>query len=266
MASELLSPAEAALLLELSSFSGSKCLQAALLTLLGRGHVELGETGKIFTHRTLRVRDGDGEALPPHVAAVKHAMMAEGRHRILRSNEVAKALQKAFGSDYRRYVHDKVAPELIARGLLRRKDRKFLGLIPYVKYQRTLSGESRAKRLSELMEELGGMKRLLRENPYRARRLAESAGVLLVLSPAAKAQLPKIKDLLDRGSADGGPSHVAFTDSSDDQSSGWELGVDVGGFSFATDAVGMLDGIGSAGDFTGGDGGGDGGDGGGGGD
>jgi hypothetical protein len=188
--------------------------------------------------------------------------MAEGRHRVLRSNEVAKVLQKTFGSDYRRYVHDTVAPELISRGLLRREDRKFLGLIPYVKYQRTVSGESRAKRLAELMDELGGMKRLLRENPNRARRLAESAGVLLVLSPAAKAQLPKIKELLDRGSADGS-SHVAFIDSSEDGSSGWELGVDIGGYSFATDAVGMLDGIGSAGDFTGGDGGGDGGDGGG---
>ena len=107
------------------------------------------------------------------------------------------------------------------------------------------------------MDELGGMKRLLRENPYRPRRLAESAGVLLVLSPAAKAQLPKIRALLDRGSGDGS-SHIAFTGSSDDDSSGWELGVDVGNFSFATDAVGMLDGIDAAGDFTGGDGGGDG--------
>lgn len=263
MASELLSPAEAALLLEPSSFSGGKCLQASLLTLLGRGHVELGETGKIITHRTMRVRDGDGEALPPHVAAVKHVLMAEGRNRVLKASEVAKALQRAFGSDYRRYVHDQVAPELIALGFLRREDRKFLGLIPYVRYERTLSGHSRAKQLSELMDELGGMKRLLRENPYRARQLAESAGVLLVLSPAAKAQLPKIRELLDRDSGDGS-AHIAYTDSSDDGSSGWELGVDVGDFSFATDAARMLDGIGSAGDFTGGDGGGDGGDGGGG--
>jgi hypothetical protein len=262
MASELLSPAEAALLLEPSPFSGGKCLQAALLTLLGRGHVEMGETGTIFTHRTLRVRDGDGDALPPHVAAVKHALMAEGRNRVLRSNEVAKALQTAFGSDYRRYVDDKVAPELIACGLLRREDRKFLGLIPYVKYVRTLSGESRAKRLTELMDELGGMKRLLRENPHRARQLAQSAGVLLVLSPAAKAQFPKIKELLDRGSGDGGSFHVGFMDGSDDGSPRGELGVDVGGFSLATDATAMLDGIGSAGDFTGD--GGDGGDGGGG--
>ena len=262
MASELLSPAEAALLLEPSAFSGNKCLQAALLTLLGRGHVEIGEAGKFSTHRTLRVRDGDGEALPPHVAAVKHALLAEGRNRVLKASEVAKTLQGAFGSDYRGYVHDEVAPELIGRGLLRREDRKFLGLIPYAKYLRTLSGESRAKQLTELMDELGGMKRLLRESPYRARQLAESAGVLLVLSPAAKAQLPKIKELLDRGSGDGGSSYVAFTDSSDDGSSGWELGV--GSFSFAGDAMGMLDGIGSAGDFTGGDGGGDGGDGGGG--
>jgi hypothetical protein len=263
MASELLSPAEAALLLEPSSFSGGKCLQAALLTLLGRGHVEIGETGTFLTHRTMRVRDGDGEALAPHIAVVKHALMAEGRHRVLKASEVARTLQRAFGSDYRQYVHEKLAPELIGGGLLRREDRKFLGLIPYVKYHRTVEGQRRADRLAELMGELGNMKRLVRDNPYRARRLAEAAGVLLVLSPAARAQAPKLKAMLER-ETDGGSSHVSYSDSSDGGSTEWEIGVDVGDMSFATDAFTLFDGVASVGDFTGGDGGGDGGDGGGG--
>lgn len=267
MASELLSPAEAALLLEPSSFSGGKALQAALLALLDRGHIEIGQTGKFFTHRTLRVREGDGEALPPHLSTVKHTLMAAGRHQVLRANEVARALSEAFGSDHRGYVHDKLAPELILRGLLIREDRRWLGLIPYVKYFRTEEGERRASKLSELMAELSGMKRVIRDDPLRARQLARSAGVLLMLSPTARGQVEKLKTMLDRQGDGGGSSHVAYGESDDDGSSGWEIGVDVGNFSFATDAIGMLDGIGSVGDFTGGDGGsGDGGDGGGGGD
>lgn len=263
MTPDLLSPAEAALLLEPSSFSGGKCLQAALLALLDRGHVEIGEEGSIFKHRTMRVRDGDGTPLPPHLAAVKHVLMAKRRHETLRANEVAAALQKTFGSDYRKYVHGKVAPELIGRGLLRREDRKWLGLIPYVKYHLTAAGSARVAKIAELMDELSDMKRLLRDNPYRARRLAETAGVLLVLSPAARAQAAKLKDLIRRGQ-DGGSAYVAYSDSDDD--SGWEIGVETGNFSFADDAIGMLDGVDAAGDFTGGDGGDGGGDGGGGGD
>ena len=264
MASELLSPAEAALLLEPSAFSGNKGLQAALLMLLSRGHVALGETGKWSKRRTLRVRDGNEDGLPHHVAAVKHVLMAEGRDRVLQSTEVAKALQSAFGSDYRRYVHDNLAPELIQRGLLTREDRRFLGIFPYVKYRRTASGEARARHLSALMDELGQMKRLVRSSPDRAISLAMAAGVLLVLSPAARAQIPKLRDMLER-SGDGGSSHVAVA-GSDDGSSGWQVGVDVGELSFATDALGMLDGICSAGDFSGGGDGGDGGGDGGGGD
>jgi hypothetical protein len=269
MTAELLSPAEAALLLDPSSSSGGKCLQAALLALLARDHIRIGETDGFFKYRTMLVRDGDGEALPPHLSVVKHVLMAEGRHRVLKSNEVAAALHKAFGSNYRRYVHDKLAPGLISRGLITREDRKWLGLIPYVKYERTAEGERRNAKVAALMDELSDMKQLVRHEPDRARRLAEAAGVLLVLSPAARAQAAKLEEMVrrqDTGSDGGGTTGGTYAERADEDSSGWELGVDIGNFSFGTDAFAMLDGVSSVGDFTGGDGGDGGGDGGGGGD
>lgn len=260
-------PAEAALLIEPSVSNAGKCLQAALLTLLGRDHIMLSESRSWFvTRRTLRLMPGDGQPLPPHLAVLKNTLATE-RGSLLRSNEVARALQKWFGNDFRRYVHDHLARELIDRGLLVREEPRWLGLIPYIRYRRTTSGEARVAPLLRLMDEAGNIKKLIRTDPDRAVRLARAAGVLLVLSPAAHRQLPKLKALVEQqGSGDSGS--FFYTGSGDDEpSSHWEIGVDFGDFSFATDAVGMFDGIAGVGDFTGGDGGGGGdGDGGGGGD
>ncbi len=102
---------------------------------------------------------------------------------------------------------------------------------------------------------------LIKSDPDKAIRLAQMAGVLLVLSPAAKAQIPKLKAMMaDRG--DGGGYYV---DGSPDEGD-WQIGVDFGSFDFSADVGSWLDTICSVGDFTGGDAGGDGGGDGGGGD
>jgi len=258
-------PAEAALLVEPSIYSAGKCLQATLLSLLGLGHLVIHESRGFFsTSRTLRLLDGDGRPLPPALAVVKNALLSHGRGRVLRSGEAVKALKKGFGLDYRQYVDDKLAPDLIERGLLCREQRKFLGLIPYSAYARTPSGEARAAPLIRLLEEAGGIRKLIKHDPDRAIRIARMAGVLLVLSPAAKVQIPKLKALMADRAADAGSGGGYVDDSAD--GSGWQLGIDFGSFDFSADIGGLLDGVGSVGDFTDGDGGGDGGDGGGGGD
>src|SRR3990170_5323247 len=168
-------PAEAALLIEPKRSSAGKCLQAALLTLLGRDHIMIGETrGWFVTRRTLRLMPGDGERLPSHLSVLKNALATE-RGSLLKSNEVVQALQKYFGNDYRRYVHDHLAPELIARGLLVREDSRWLGLIPYVRYRRTPSGEARAAPLLRLIGDTENMKTLIRSDPDRAVELARAA-------------------------------------------------------------------------------------------
>jgi hypothetical protein len=206
----------------------------------------------------LRVLPTSGESLPAHLTVVVAALRRAGDE--LKASEVAKALQSAFGTDYRHYIHADLAPSLISGGLLQREDRRFLGLIPYTKYNLTPDGQSRVKPIAQLMAELGHMKRLIREETDHALQLALAAGVLLVLSPAARAQADKLKAMLqDKG--DGGSAFVASD--SGGEGTTLEVGVDVGDLSAVPDWA-LMDGICSAGDFTdgGSDGGGDGGGGG----
>lgn len=255
-------PAEAALLIEPRRSTAANCIQAGLLTLLGRGHIAIEEQGKLLKTRHLRIRPGDGEPLPRHLATLKNAIDADSRFGMVRSDQVVRALQRAFGNDYRKYVHDILAPPLMSAGLLMREERRFLGLIPYFHYQRTPAGEARVARLIRLIEEAGGMKKLIRTDPDRAMLIAQLAGIMLLLSSAARAQLPKLKALMTERVGDGGGVFYAGADADE----GASAEVDVGNIDFAADFGGMLDGLCSIGDFTGGDSGGDGGDGGGGGD
>ena len=256
-------PPEAALLIEPKRSTAPQCLQAALLSLLSLGHIALHESKGFFsTAHTLRLLDGEGPPLPPNLAVVKNVLLSHGRGRVLRTQEVIRALQKGFGLDYRQYVEDKLAPSLIKRGLLRREQRKFLGLIPYSSYARTPSGEAKAAPLIRLLDEAGGIRKLIRNDPNRAIGIAQAAGVMLVLSPAAKAQIPQLKALMADRAADSSGGGYYVEGGSDE--SEWQIGVDFGSFDFSADIGGWLDGVGSVGDFTGGDGGDGGGDGGGG--
>ena len=261
MTTEPLLPAEAALLIEPKRSTAPQCIQAALLTLLGRGHIAIEEEGRLLKQRFMRLRPGDGEPLPRHLATVKNALDVHTRFGMVRSDQAVRSLQKAFGSDYRKYVHDILAPSLISRGFLKREERKFLGLIPYYKYQRTDAGDTKVRTLVRLLDEAGGIKKLIRTDPDRAIRIAQMAGVLLILSPAAKAEIPKLKALMAERSGDVGGAY--YVDGGSDESD-WQLHVDAGSFDFSTDVGGWFDSVGAVGDFTGGDGGG--GDGGGGGD
>lgn len=260
MTAQPLLPAEATLLVKPARSSATHCIQAALLTLMGQGHLTIEEEGRFIKRRFLNLRHVDGDPLPPHLAIVKNCFDVRDNGGRVRSDQAVRSLQKAFGSGYRTYVHDVLAPPLIARGLLRREERKFLGLIRYLHYESTMAGEAKVATLRKLLDEAGGIKKLISTDPDRAIRIARAAGVLLILSPEAKAQLPRLKVLMhDRGSGDGGGVYPC----DDSNDSDWNTGIDLSTFDFATE-FSMLDSIGSVGDFTGDDGGGDsGGDGGG---
>ena len=203
--SDPLTPAEAAFLLKPSSSSAAQCLQAALLTLLDRGYLELGETGTFFNEKTLRLKRGDLSLLPEHLSEVMTALSVFENGPVLTSSEVARALQRTFGAGYDTYIHEVLAPDVIRRGLVMREERKLLWLIPYTKYEHTPLGRARADRIAKLMDELGNLGDLLRRSPMRAEQLAKAAGVLLVLSPAARAHAATLKAMLQRNdNGDGG--------------------------------------------------------------
>jgi hypothetical protein len=257
-----LTPAEAALLLKPRRGSATSCVQCALLALVAKGHLSIEAKSGSFDRARLLRGDGDGAPLPDQHRVIKEAVFETGRDSAS-SIEVSASLRTAFGTDHGGYVHDHVAPLLIERGLLHRSNRKWLGLIPYIHYEPTIEGRRRARQIGGLLDELAQMRSLVRSDPHRARRLLEAAGVLVILSPQARAQAKKLRQLIgERG--DGGG---VLTDGGG--SGDWQVGVDVGDLGSAADCLSLLDGVICAADFTagdGGEGGSDGGDGGGGGD
>jgi hypothetical protein len=269
MTRNLLTPAQAALLLSPRPETAVKCLEAGLLSLLGLGRITIELLPGIFKEPALRLEPApapEQPALPEHLAAIEQALVgSKGRDRLSRT-EVLHALQKRFGYGYGRYLHDSIAPGLIERGLLVRTDSKLLGLIPRVRYTRTAPGDALAAPLERLMAEIEKLPNLVRTSPGEALQLARSAGVLLVMSPKARRQIPALRKIFQERGGD----HVPVMDGggATRNEDGGDWPTELGDLSLTFEMGSMLDGLDAVGDFTsGGDSSSsDGGDGGGGGD
>jgi hypothetical protein len=264
----ILSPAEAVFLLAPRAETAVKCVEAGLLGLLGTGRIYVEESGSskepsLWLQETPSAAD---PALPRHLGALEEALRKyNGRSRLART-EVLHALQKGFGYGYGRYLHDEVAPGLVERQLLERTDSKLLGLIPRTRYQRTALGEALAEPMERLMGDLERFPALVRADPDAALRLARSAGVLLLMSPKARRQIPAMRKLLvERGEACASSIHFA---GSTTEESGPDNAAELGDLSLALEMGTLLDGLEAVGDLTSDSdaSGSDGGDGGGGGD
>lgn len=268
MEKRLLTPAEAGLLLDPGAGVASKCIEAGLLSLLDAGRIEFESSSSIFKQSALRLSarsGGSGPPLPSHLEALERALVDYGKGDRIVGNQVAYALQNRFGYGYRRYVHDEVAPGLIKRGLLIREDYKWLWLFNGIRYRRTGRGDALALPLRRLMAAVEDLPSLISADPERAVRLARSAGVLLIMSPKARRQIPKLRKLLANRGDDA--ATLAYSPLETDREPEWEPLLELGDMALAFDVDGLFEGIEAVGDFTsGGDGSSDGGDGGGGGD
>jgi hypothetical protein len=163
--------------------------------------------GKWFKRSYLCLQPGEIAALPRHLGTVWYALEPHAHGGQIDTSQTAKALRQAFGSDLRGYVGDVLAPPLVQAGWLRQEQRRFLRLIPYQTLERTPAGEARVRPMLRLLEEAKGIRKLLRDDPDRALSLAQAAGIMLVLSPQARAAIPKLKQLLADHS--GGDAHVS---------------------------------------------------------
>lgn len=269
MEKRLLTPAEAVLLLAPTSSSAGTCVQAALLSLLDAGRIAVEPASGPLKRPALvltRPTAPPGAPLPAHLVAVEEALSGYGKGPRLIAAQVLHALQGRFGHGFGRYVHDELAPSLIRRGLLTRLDDKWLGLFPRIRYQRTPNGDALAAPLERLVAALARVPSLVKTDPDQALRLARSAGVLLVLSPASRRQIPRLRKMLaERGDDVGSVSIVPFE--SDDEPA-WGQLIELGDMALAFDLGDLFDGVDAVGDLTGGgdSSSSDGGDGGGGGD
>jgi hypothetical protein len=265
----LLTPAEAGLLLDPGTDVASRCIQAGLLSLLDAGRIEFEPSSNPFKQSALRLSSGSRASNPPlpgHLEALERALVDYGKGDRLVSTQVVHALQKRFGYGYARYVHDELAPGLIKRDLLTRENYIWLWLFTRVRYRRTARGDALARPLERLMAAVEDLPSLIAADPERAVRLARSAGVLLIMSPKARKQIPKLRKLLAKRGDDA--AALAYLPLETDSEPEWDQVLELGDMALAFDMDGMFEMIDAVGDFTSdGDGGSsDGGDGGGGGD
>lgn len=264
MNKRLLTPAEAVLLLVPTGDTAHICIQAALLSLLDCGRIALEPSSNPFKPSALLLTAPTAATaafLPAHLLAVEQALTGYGKGNRLVASQVLHALQKRFGHGFARYVHHEVAPALITRALLTRHDSKWLGLFPRIRYRRTPPGEELAAPLERLMVAVERVPSLIRSDPAEAIRLARSAGVLLVLSPRTRRQIPKLRKLLAERGDDGSLTYVPLES---DRKLEWEPVLELGDMALAFDLGSLFDGVDAVGDLTSGadsssDGGGDGG-------
>lgn len=264
-----ITPAEAALLITPSGRAATRCLQSGLLSLLAAGRIGF-ETADGPLRPAALLLKGSGTnshvGLPRHLEVLEATLVDAGKGSRLTATEVLHALQKRYGYDYRRYLRDEVAPELIRRNLLTRTDGKWLGLFPRITYERTASGEMMSAPLQRLMTAIERLPALLKSDPVQAVRLARSAGPLLILSPEAQRQLPQLRKLFEQRGED--VAALSILEMGREDRAEWEAVLELGDLALQFDAFALFDSLATVSDFTSGgdsgssDGGGDGGGGG----
>lgn len=148
--------------------------------------------------------------------------------------------------------------------MLIRTDGKLLGLFPRISYRRTPRGGALIAPLERLMVAVERIPSVITSDPEHAIRLARLAGVLLVMSPKARRQIPKLRKLLTERGEELAPSIYEPIDR--DREAEWEQVLELGDMALAFDIDSLFDGLDVVGDFTsggdssssdGGDGGGD---------
>ena len=210
MSRSLLTQSEAAFLLSPSARAGADCVRAALLSLIAQGRIAIAEKSKPTASQELILGSDKGPVgLAPHTRVIEMVLREyRGGHR-LSANEVLAALQKRFGYAYDRFVHDHIAPELIELGYVARFDTKWLGLFPRTRYELTARGQAVVTPLRRELASLEELPALVDANPTYALQLAHAAGVMLILSPIARRQIPRLQKLMTRREGEVGSVVVA---------------------------------------------------------
>jgi hypothetical protein len=182
--SELLSAAEAFVLLSLPRFDVRAALKYGFIGLLTQGilRIEAEDRPGLFRARNiphLRVALKLPATLPPIAAslvAVVRAAEPDGRMR-----DVLRQAMRAYGRTLVGFVQDVVGPALVARGLAETRRSRVLGLLPLIRFYRTPAGEAEKARLQELMQEASAIPQQLERDPAQAVALVAVLGGAILL-------------------------------------------------------------------------------------
>lgn len=266
MTRTLLTQTEAAFLLNPSAGAGGDCVRAAMLALISQGRIAVAKKPGLFAGFELILgSDAGAHGLAPHQRIVETTLRGYRDGKRLAANDALVALVTHFGSSFGRYVHDHVAPPLIEMGHVVRTDSKWLGLFPRIRYELTASGRKVIEPLRNELASLDDLPTLIKSNPDYALQLAHRTGVMLVLSPIARRQLPRLRKLMAKRDGDTGTVMVGGTDASGSvegfETPSWDLVASDSGLFDSVSAVcevtsgdnGSSDGGDSGGDGGGGD-------------
>ena len=103
MEQRLITPAEAALLLEPRGSTAAKCLQAGLLSLVDAGRLAFeasANPAKPVALVLIPTDPSQRDTLPAHIEALGRALIGNSRGTTLDPADVVRALQRAFGASY----------------------------------------------------------------------------------------------------------------------------------------------------------------------
>lgn len=245
----LLTQCEAAFLLSPRADTAPDCIRATMLALIAQGRMAIREgVASSCTSEVVLGSDSGPEGLAEHQRVVESTLRERRRGGRLSASDVHSALSSKFGLSFRRYVHDHVAPSLIASGHVVRIDGKWLGLFPRTRYELTPRGVAAIEPLKRRLADLDELPALLKSDPDRALRLAHEAGVMLVLSPIARRQLPRLRRLMAEREGDGG-----YTPLTGMPPAGIDTGFETAAWPLDPVDCGLLDGIWAVCDATTGD-------------
>jgi hypothetical protein len=268
-----LTPAEALMVLHGPKTKPSEAIKVTLLSLFAQGvlrHVTLSKPGLFGRREVAGVVTTGIVPRPggPHVDAiieVARRNAAKGGNL----DGLIDGLRQAFGSGFKRFLTDHVAPGLIARGLIRLRRRSFLGLALAPVVEWTPLGDAERARIAVQVERTPEVQHLLRHDPSQAAALVLALGALIFLMPALLPLYGDIARVMNRPTDGGGGDSSGGTDGASDDGRWWggdteidtaaldSLGTAMVSFDAGFDAA--SDG-GDGGDGGGGDGGGGGGD------
>lgn len=265
-----LTPAEALLVLHGPETKPSEAVKVTLLSLFAQGvlrHATLSKPG-LFGRREVAGVIATGIVPRPGGPHVDAVLEVARRNAANGGNldGLIDGLRKAFGTGFKRFLQDHVAPGLVARGLIRLRRRSFLGLnlAPVVEW--TPAGEAERARIAGQVERAPEVQHLLRHDPAQAAALVLALGGLIFLMPALLPLYGDIARVMNRPTDGGGGDSSGGTDGASDDGRWWggEAEIDTASLdSLGTAMVSFDAGFDAASDSGGDGGGGDGGGGGG---
>jgi hypothetical protein len=200
-----LSAVEAFVLLKPMSARGRDTIKLAMMTLIAQGTISVNQEERHvlgFTRRStvLRLR-GSRRILFPGARRLI-GMVGPGSCTM---NEFVARVRRTYGANMTAFVQQEVRPALLRRGLLARRQQRFLLLFMRTHWDLTPAGKSERTRVERAVERAREIPDFLDRDPAQAAAIAFSLGSAVLLVPELKHHYQQLAQAMrDHGGNGGG--------------------------------------------------------------